>query len=171
MSYNQLIISIGREFGSGGHEIGQKVAEKLNIKFYDRNLLDEMAEERHMSADEYAKFDEKQPFISRTVRGFSSSLSENLARMQFEYLRQKAQGGESFVIVGRCADAVLIDFPLISAFILAEEDFKIERVKGYLDCDDFEARTAMRKTDRSRKLFHNEYSDIKWAIRGHMIFA
>lgn len=85
----QLIISIGREYGSAGHEIGRKLAAKLEIPFYDRNLLDEFADQSDVDADVLAKYEEKPRrfFFSRTVsvRGqkFNNSPAQNVADIQF----------------------------------------------------------------------------------------
>ena len=81
----QIIISIGREFGSGGHAIAEIVAKDLGINMYDRNMLDEIAREKGIDVDSLHRFDEKprNPFLSRSVRGYSSSMEENLACSSF----------------------------------------------------------------------------------------
>lgn len=106
----QLIISIGREYGSGGHEIAERLAERFELHFYDKNLLKEIALEKNINADKLEKYDEIPRSVSRKVRGFSSSPEENTANMQFEYLRKMAENGKSFVIVGRCSETVLRDY-------------------------------------------------------------
>lgn len=91
----QLIISVGREFGSGGHVIAEALAERFHLALYDSNLLEHIAQEKNIDHGELKKFDEKpkNKLLSRTVRGYSSSAQENLANMQFEYLRKKAADG------------------------------------------------------------------------------
>lgn len=105
----QLIIAVSREFGSGGHEIADILAKKFNIPIYDNNLLTEIANSKNLDVDTLEKYDEKPKniFLSRSVRGYSNSLSGVLAQMQFDYIRELANKGESFVIVGRCAETVL----------------------------------------------------------------
>ncbi len=100
----QTIISVSREFGSGGHIIAEQIAKDHGLKFYDRHLLDDIAAENNMNAAVLEKYDEKprNAFLSRRVSGFSNSMEEILAEMQFDYIRKKADSGESFVIVGRC---------------------------------------------------------------------
>ena len=107
----QLIISVGREFGSGGHEIAQKLSEIYNLPLYDRNLLKEVADTKNIDVDSLEEFDEikKKKLFSRTVRGMSSSPETAVAKLQFDYLKKKADNGDSFVIVGRCAETVLKD--------------------------------------------------------------
>ena len=131
----QIIISIGREYGSAGHEIGRKLAAKLEIPFYDRNLLDEFADQKDVDADLLAKYDEKprRLFFSRTisVRGQSvnNSPAQNVADIQFALLKGKAYDDDSFVVCGRCADEVLKEFPgMFSVFITADYDAKVKRV-------------------------------------------
>ena len=91
----QFIVAIGREFGSGGHEIGKQLAAKLGVNFYDRNLLDHMWDGLDIDADEFEKYDEKSktPFLTRRVRGHSSSIEDNLAHLQFEFIKEKANSG------------------------------------------------------------------------------
>ena len=128
---NQLIVSISREFASGGRVIAKELAKRLNINYYDRNLLDEIAAEKLGNVELMRQFDEapKGFFLTRTVRGMTSSPEENVAQIQFEYLLKKAESGESFVIVGRCADEVVSEYPgLVKIFVLADEDKKVERV-------------------------------------------
>ena len=102
----QVIISISREFGSGGHEIAEQIAKNLGFHFYDRSMLDDLAREKNLQIEDLEKYDEKprNPFISRRVGGHTNSMEEIVAEMQFDYLREKADSGESFVIVGRCAE-------------------------------------------------------------------
>lgn len=161
----QIIISIGREFGSGGHAIAEIIAKDLGINMYDRNMLDEIAREKGIDVDSLHRFDEKprNPFLSRSVRGYSSSMEENLAQLQFEFIKGKAASGESFVIVGRCAEHVLKDSDsVISIFVLGDKQEKIARVKAKYDLDREEALTKMTRHDKKRKAYHNSYSDSKW---------
>jgi len=99
----QLIISVSREYGSGGHEIAQKLAEYYKLPMYDHNLLDEVAASMNVSSQELAEFDEtrRNKFLYRSVMGMNSSPADNVARMQFDYIKKKAEAGESFVIVPR----------------------------------------------------------------------
>ena len=161
----QLIISISREFGSGGHVIAEKIAKDLGLPLYDRNILDEIAAEKNTKAEHLEKFDErpKNRVLSRTVRGYSNSMEENLAEMQFDYLKRKADSGESFVVVGRCAETVLKDREgLVSIFILGDRDKKIKRIEERYHLGESDAIAKMNRHDRKRKAYHNAYSKIKW---------
>ena len=162
---NQVIISVGREFGSGGHEIAEKLSKRFGIKLYDRNMLDEIAKEKNVDGEDFEQFDEKprNPILSRRVNGFSNSMSENIAQMQFDYLKRKADSGESFVVVGRCAEAILKDREgLISLFVLGDKEDKIKRVMDRYNLDEEEALTKMKRHDKTRKYYHNSYAESKW---------
>lgn len=161
----QYIISIGREFGSGGHEIAEKLSERFNLPLYDRNMLDAIAEQKNMDVAHLEKHDEKprNPILSRRVNGFSNSLAEIVAEMQFEYIKNLADKGESFIIVGRCAEAVLAEHDnLISIFVLGDKNEKIARVKEKYNLNEDEALSKMTRHDKTRKYYHNSHSKSKW---------
>ena len=161
----QLIISIGREFGSGGHEIAEHIARDLELPLYDYNLMRVIAEEKELSdTKELERYDELPRFpINISVRGFSSSPEQNFAIMQFNYLREKASAGESFVIVGRCAETVLKGYKcLIPIFILADQDKKVERIMNIYQLDKKEAERTVKEQNKKRRAYHNYYSTAKW---------
>ena len=161
----QTIISVGREYGSAGHEIAERIAKKLGFKFYDRNMLDEIAQEKNIEVKYLEKYEEKPRnlILSRSVKGYSNSIEEVIADMQFEYLRKKADSGESFVVVGRCAEEVLKDKEgLISIFILGDREVKLNRIKEKFHIEETEALLKMRRHDKNRKRYHNRHSDGKW---------
>ena len=107
---NQIIITIGRESGSGGHAIAKKIADEMGIECYDKKkLVEGTAKISGMDRNYVKKLDEKPvgfPFSGR-IGAFEDSPESNVARKTFEYIRQIAESGESCVIVGRCADSVL----------------------------------------------------------------
>lgn len=161
----QIMISISREFGSGGRQIAEKVAEDLGLPLYDRNLLDAIAEEKDINAEHLQKFDEKPKnrILSRNVSGHSNSMEEHIVRMQFEYLQKKADSGESFVVLGRCAETALKGREgLVSVFILGDREEKLVHVKDKYQLSDTEATLKMVRHDKKRKAYHNQYSDFKW---------
>lgn len=161
----QFIISIGRQLGSGGSDIGKLVADKMGVKLYDKNILEAIAAEKQSDPEELRKFDEKpsNPLFSRRVREYSNSTEDILAEMQFEYLKRIADSGESFVLVGRCGDSIFKDKPgLATIFVHADDDFRVERVMKYFDIGSGEAKLKMAKVDRQRKAYHNNYADTDW---------
>lgn len=161
----QLIISISREFGSGGHAIAEHLAERFGLPLYDHNLLREITDERELNLSEIKRYDElpKNPWFSRTIRGYSNSPEENIANMQFEYLQKKAEKGESFVIVGRCSESILKKYSgLIAIFILADMEFKIGRIEKKDGLSKAEAEALIKRRDKERKAYHNYYCTVKW---------
>ncbi len=161
----QLIITISREHGSGGHDIGKALAARLGISFYDRNLLDEIAEVKEININHLKKYDErpKRLVIHRTVRGMSNSPEENIANIQFDYIREKAKSGESFVIVGRCAEEVLKEcHGIIKIFVLADQDAKAKRICEKRSVSHSVALSIMKRHDRKRKAYHNSHCENKW---------
>src|SRR5574344_476148 len=97
----QTIISISREYGSAGHEIAAKIAEDMGFKLYDRSMLDAIANDMNIKVEVLEKYDEKPRnfMLSRRAGVHSNSMEEILAELQFDFIRKKAEEGESFVIV------------------------------------------------------------------------
>ncbi len=161
----QFIITISREYGSGGHEIGNILANALNIEMYDRALIREIAQEMDMDVEELKQYDEKpkRRVISRSVGEHSNSMEEILNEKQVAWIKRKAATGESFIVVGRRAKEILEGTPgLISIFITADEDYKVKRIMDEFDLNEEEAKAQRVRVDRHRKAFHNRYSEYKW---------
>lgn len=161
----QTIISVSREFGSGGHVLAEKIAKDHNLKFYDRHILDEIASENDIKVEVLEKYDEKprNAFLTRRVGAFSNSMEEILAEMQFDYIRKKADSGESFVIVGHCAETVLSGHKgLISIFVVGDELAKIDRIKEVYHLSESDAIAKIRRHDKKRKQYHNRHSSFRW---------
>lgn len=161
----QLIISVGREFGSGGHIVAANLAKHFGLTLLDSNILADIAKEKHTSEEYLRKYDEsaRNLFFSRTVNGFSNSPEEIVAQMQFDYIKSKADAGESFVVIGRCADYILRDNPaLIKIFILGDKDAKIKRTMERENLSEDKAKSRMEQCDKRRKYFHNTHTENKW---------
>lgn len=161
----QIVIALGREYGSGGHEIAEKIAEAFNISLYDRNLLDIVAKENNMDVEEVKKFDEKSRnlFLSRKVNGYSNAIEDMIAEMQFKYLRERVEAGESLIVVGRCGEYALKDCDkLISVFIYGDEDKKLARLVEKYNVSKDDAEEQMKHIDKKRKDYHNSLVEGKW---------
>lgn len=161
----QIIISVGREFGSGGRFIAEELAKRLNISVYDRHLITEIAEKTGLTPEQIEKYNEnpKKKIISRRVRGYSNSIEDNVAEMQFDFLKEKAKSGESFVVVGRCSETKLKGNPaLISFFVLGDLECKIKRVMKIYELSEEDAIDFIRKKDRKRKRYHNYHCAGHW---------
>lgn len=161
----QLILTIGREFGSGGREIAQKLASHYQLPLYDNNLLKEILEQKNIQSAGIEKFDEaqKKRGIYRTVRGIDSSPENSVAHLQFDFLKKKAEEGESFVVVGRCAESVLKECPaVVSIFVLGDKQEKRERIVKLYGLSPEKAEKMMAEQDEKRKKYHNSFCQGKW---------
>lgn len=161
----QIIISVGREFGSGGRVIAEALAERFNIPIYDRHLITDIAEKTGLTPEEIEKYNEnpKHRIWSRSVRGYSNSIEDNIAEMQFKIIDDKAKSGESFVVVGRCSETKLRKYDVLcSLFILADMDAKIKRVMELYELDEEGAKEFITKKDKKRKRYHNYHCTGSW---------
>ena len=163
----QIIISVGREFGSGGHEIAEGLAKHYDIPLYDKEIFDHVAEKGSINPD-VAKFYDEKPlnpiFYPVSMDGSYLPLEQTVTNHIFDFIRQKGdRERQSFVIVGRCAEYVLRDNPnMVSIFILGDIESKKARVMEKYDLDEKAALNRMKKEDKVRKTYHNFYADGKW---------
>lgn len=165
MKRENMIITIGREFGSGGHIIGERLAEYYNIPLYDKDLLIKVAEENDIEYEDLEGYEESpiNILLSRTVNGFSSSLQDAIAHLEFDFIEEHAEFGESFVIVGRCAEEVLKDNPnAVKIFVLGDFDAKVRQIMRQFDLSEEDAIDEIKCTDKRRKSYHNHYCETKW---------
>lgn len=169
------IITITRQYGSGGHDIGELLSKKLGIKFYDKELISLAAKESDVSPEVFEQVDEKPTnslLYSLSVglynygNGFGSMgdlpINDKLYIAQHKVLKDLAQK-EAFIVVGRCADYVLKDFPnVIKVFIHADLDVRIERALEEYDIEPARAKHAVVKADKNRANYYSFYSGQKW---------
>ena len=170
------IYTIGREFGSGGREVGGKSAAKLGIKLYDKELLQQAAKDSGFCEEIFENHDEKptNSFLyslvmdTYSVSGYSAApfldmpLNHKVFLAQFETIKKIAEK-ESCVIVGRCADYALSDNPdCINIFIHADLDVRIKNVSRNLNITENKARDIINKTDKQRASYYNYYTSKKW---------
>lgn len=170
------IYTIGREFGSGGRKVGEKLAQKLGIKLYDKELLQQAAKDSGFCEEIFENHDEKptNSFLyslvmdTYSVSGYSAApfldmpLNHKVFLAQFETIKKIAEK-ESCVIVGRCADYALSDNPdCINVFIHADMDIRIKNVSKNLNITENKARDIINKTDKQRASYYNYYTSKKW---------
>lgn len=160
----KYVITIGREYGSGGRFIGRLVAQKLGIAFYDNELIYEACKESGMSPAVFESFDEKTDgfFSAAGMYSYDLSLSQKVFLAQFEAIKKIAED-KSCVIVGRCADYVLRDNPNVcNIFICAPMEDKIKRAVEYYDVKIEKASSIITKRDKKRRTYYNFYTDMDW---------
>ena len=162
----QVIITVGRETGSGGYEVARKLGEKLGITVYDKNIFEGIGEKFDIDTTELEKYDEipRKMGITRKVNGYSNSPEEQVVELQRKFLRDKAEEGESFIVMGRAGIKTLLDFPclLIRIFITGDEAFKIERLCAQSGFNRHQAQRYMVWNDSRRKSYHNQFCHVKW---------
>lgn len=172
MNGSKKIITISREFGSGGRLIGRRLAEKLNVPYYDKELLDRIAEESGFSREmiEDAEKRAKNSFLYSLASAMgtgeagpeSLSLNERFFLAQFDTIQKIAEEG-SCVIVGRCADYILRGMPeATNVFVYAEEADKINRAVQEYGVPEDSVRKLMKDTDKARANYYNYHTGRKW---------
>lgn len=170
------IYTIGREFGSGGKDVGEKLAERLGIKLYDKELLQHAAKESGFCEEIFVNHDEKptNSFLyslvmdTYSMNGYSSTpfldmpLNHKVFLAQFDAIKKIAEQ-ESCVIVGRCADYALADNPdCINIFIHADMDFRTKLVCKRGNMTENKARDLIHKQDKQRASYYNYYTSKRW---------
>lgn len=170
-----LVITIGRECGSAGRLIGQKLAADLGVKCYDKELLTLAAKNSGLCEELFKTHDEKptSSFLYSLVMdtyslGYNTSaymdmpINHKIFLAQFDTIKKLAEE-ESCVIVGRCADYALADYPnTVSVFICGDEEDKIRHLMERHNVDEAKAKDIMIKTDKRRASYYNYYSSKRW---------
>ncbi len=161
----KYVITISREYGSGGRFIGKLIAEKLGIAFYDSELLTKASDMSGISKACLENYDEtKESAFSyaQGLYGMDMSLGQKVFLAQFEAIK-KIAAVESCVIVGRCADYVLKDSPnVVRVFICAPLEDKIERAITYYNINPAKAASIISKKNKKRRSYYNFYTDKEW---------
>ena len=169
----QIVISIGRQFGSGGRIIGKALAEKLNIDYYDNELLVLAAKQNGLAPEFFESNDE----ISNSLFGFASNILDNIGlgtftnnmlsgdtlfQMQSETIKKLASE-KSCIIVGRCSDYILRDNPnCVSIFLHASEEERAKRIANRMNISEEEALAKLVEADKKRASYYNFYSNKTW---------
>ncbi len=162
-----MIISIGRQHGSGGREIARLLARELGIKCYDKEIVDEAAKHSDFSRDLINAYDEKRMSAFMLHAG-GYGLNENfrlnmqVVSAQFDAIREIASKGDC-IFVGRCADYILRDrSDLVSVFILGDMDERLKCLERRQGLDEAAARKKIKEVDKDRSSFYKYYSDQVW---------
>ena len=173
----KTIYTIGRQFGSGGRQVGKALSEKLGIPYYDKELLAMAAKDSGFSEELFHNADEKPassllyslvmgsyPMSSGTLGFNEMPLNDQLFLIQSNTIRKVAKKG-SCIIIGRCADYILRGNPdLISVFVHAPLEARVKRAIECYEIPADRAEDVCLKNDKSRANFYNYYSDQKWGM-------
>lgn len=170
------IITIGRQFGSAGREIGRKVADELGIKLYDKEMLDRAAKDSGICQELFETHDEKptNSFLYSLVMdtyslGYSGGsytdmpINHKVFLAQFNAIKKIADEGPC-ILVGRCADYALQEYDnVLSLFIHSNLELRIKRIARIYDLTDAKAKEMIIKTDKKRASYYDYYTNKKWS--------
>lgn len=162
----KMIITISRTFGSGGHDIGEKLAKELEIPFYDKNLLKMMSDKTGISEEGLENADEKllYQYTDSYSIAFGQDYSTNvyLYKVQKKLIHELAEKS-SCVIVGRLADWILRENPdLLRVFVMAPEEFRVSRIMEQEKITEKQAEKLIRQMDKLRRNYYSFFTDGKW---------
>ncbi|HOK36107.1 MAG TPA: cytidylate kinase-like family protein [Paludibacteraceae bacterium] len=171
-----FVITIGRQIGSGGHQIGNEIAKYFNIDFYDKELIQAVSKETGLAKEIFDEMDEKKTHsIFSNFLGLQNSVmmdqfylcdnylsNETLFKIQSEVIRKLADQ-KSCVFVGRCADYVLKDYPrIVTIFITADFEDRIKRIMERENLSTEKAKEYLKKMEKKRADYYNYFSNKQW---------
>lgn len=167
----QKVVTISRQFGSGGREIGRKLADELGFAFYDNELITLAAKESGFAEEIFRNIEErptKSFLFSMTMVGGNvnipsgMSLNDEVFMIQSDIIRQVAEKG-ACVIIGRCADYILNDNPeKISIFIHSNIKDRVNRAVSKYSIPNIKPEAEILRRDKKRAVYYNYYTDLKW---------
>ena len=174
-----MVITIGREYGSGGKYIGERLAEELNLKLYDKELLNKVAEESGMDLNILEQMDEKQEecfWYTFAMSLYQQDSIDTLTEIpsnekifieQAKIIEELAEK-EDCIIIGRCSNVILRNKPnVLNIFVYSSElDFKVQRKMQYGNFkDELEAIKAIERIDKERETYYNYFTKENWGDR------
>lgn len=172
MKDNELIINVGRQFGSGGRLVALALGRKLGIPVYDQELIAKAAEQSGFSKELFANSDEKRNLLALSsfivdVGRFGSAdnyMSDNqLFVIQSNVIRSLADKGPA-IFIGRCSDYILRDRKCLDVFVTATDEVRIKRIAERMNVTPEQADSLMRKKDRTRETYYNYYTFGNWGV-------
>lgn len=169
----QKVITLSRQFGSGGSEIANRLSERLHVPYYDKSIIEHAASESGIAKEHFEKADERRTnsflfsLVSSHYGGTAAPIQLNdiiTDDKLFIYTADsiKKFAAEPCIIVGRCADDILRDYPVIRLYVYADLDFRAERIRRLYDLNDKAAITLIKKTDKKRASYYNFYTSKTW---------
>lgn len=178
-----LVITIGRQYGSAGSDIGQKVSLALNLPYYDKELVEMASKRSNISEEALKNVDERatNSFLYSLVNGnysgrgvggsmyYEMPINDKLFIAQADVIKEIAHKSDC-VVVGRCADYVLEqeeDVDVLSVFIYAPIDFRAKRVMERFGISQAKARDRVIKTDKQRRTYYDYYTNNDWGVMGN----
>lgn len=161
---NNIVITIAREYGSGGRYVGKLIAEKLGIKLYDKNFITKVAYETGLSEEYIKENEQKREVLAGLNNGYYFGLnnSDELFIKEAEIIKEIAEK-ESCVIIGRCADFILKDRKdVLKVFVYSDMENKIKRATKYYGLDEQKAEKEIKRIDKLRANHYKHYTEQEW---------
>ncbi len=172
----KTIITIGRQFGSGGHALGEELSKRMGIPLYDKEILEEASKKSGYSKEIFMKHDEKPTSsflyslamgVGGIVQGYQRPLVMEIYLAQFDAIKKLAQEGPG-IFVGRCSDYVLADCQdAFHIFVHAGMEHRVERVMKKYGVEEKKARDMCTQNDKDRSSYYNYYSNTTWGDSRH----
>ncbi|MGN0535939.1 MAG: AAA family ATPase [Eubacterium sp.] len=166
-----FVITIGRQFGCGAREIGTKLAERLGVAYYNKEIIKRAAQDSGFDEKLFHFYDEKPTssfLFNVSTDGYipigsdAMSLEDKIIQYQFDTIKKVASEG-SCIIVGRCAEYVLRDNTnVLSVFLHGDYDYRVNRIVNLYGISEKDAAKEIKSMDKKRAKFHNFYSDSRW---------
>ena len=172
MKDNELIINVGRQFGSGGRLVALALGRKLGIPVYDQELIAKAAEQSGFSKELFANSDEKRNLLALSsfivdvgrLGSADNYMSDNqLFVIQSNVIRSLADKGPA-IFIGRCSDYILRDRKCLDVFLTATDEVRIKRIAERMNITPEQADSLMRKKDRTRETYYNYYTFGNWGV-------
>ena len=174
-----MVITIGREYGSGGKYIGERLAEELNLKLYDKELLNKVAEESGMDLEVLEQMDEKQEesfWYTFAMSLYQQDSLDTLAEIpsnekifiEQAKIIEELSNKEDCIIIGRCSNVILRNKPdVLNIFVYSSElDFKVKRKMQFGNFEsELEAIKAIERIDKERETYYNYFTKENWGDR------
>jgi cytidylate kinase len=170
-----FIITIARQYGSGGREVGLKLSEKIGYKFYDKNLITLAAQKSGLSTDALSTVDEKaassllytlamgSSVYNQSIGPVTLPINDKLFVVQSELIKELSSTGDGIIVVGRCADYVLSERQnLVRIFITAPFDVRVKNIMNRHGLTEARAKDLIVKTDKRRSNYYSYYTGDKW---------
>ena len=168
-----MIITIGRQHGTNGHNIGMLLSEELHIPCYSKEILDRAARDSNFSREIFKSYDEKRvsTFVGPTPHYFGMDegfrLNMQIASAQFDAVRTLAAEGDA-IFVGRCADYILRQrSDLVRVFIMADKPFRIKTLMERKGITEDQAKKLLKEVDKDRASYYRYYTDQVWGEAGN----
>jgi cytidylate kinase len=172
---SNYVVTIARQYGSGGREVGRLLSERTGLRFYDKDLITMAAQKSGMSSEALQKADEKaansllytlalgSSIYNHGVEHVNLPINDRLFVVQSEIIKELANSGEGAIIVGRCADYVLAGMEnLVRVYITADFDIRVKAVMERHELSQNAARDLIVKTDKRRANYYSYYTGEKW---------